>query len=140
MLKLVVQAIALANSMHAMRDTHGFGEFFGVKDLSPDFMLGDNFHRGVRYATDPVDRVRRPESAARRSHGHSIDSIVALVPRVDRFLRCEFAHRYSLSRTVDQYYKPKNQKSSKRKLPSIKTRSILAGQLDSAIQVCSVLP
>ena len=138
MLKLVVQTIALANSMHAMGDAHGFGEFFGVEDPSPDFMPDDNFHGGVRYAMDPVDRVRRPESAARRSHGNSIDSIVALVPWVNRFLRCEFAHRYSHSKTVDQHYKPRNRKSSKRELPSIKTRSTLAGQLYSAIQFCSV--
>ena len=132
MLKLFTKVTAVAHAMHAMGKAHGFSEFFGVEDPIPYFMPGDNFNRGVRYSIDPLDRVRRPESAARRSHGNSIDSIVALVPRIDRFVGCKCIHLHFPYEIVNQHYRPFNRRSCEWPTGPVWYQVHLQGKRDAA--------
>jgi hypothetical protein len=109
---LRLQAIAQANSIHAMGYAHDLGKLLGVKGPRLDFMERDNFFGSVGYSVNPLNRVRRPKATFGSKNRKSVDTVVAFIPRILRITGCKCAHACFSNEINGRYYISKSQKPS----------------------------
>ena len=107
-----LQAIAQADSIHAMGYAHDLGKLLGVKGPRLDLMQRDNFFGSVGYSVNPLNRVRRPKATSGGKNRKSVDTVVAFIPRIHRVAGCKCAHICFSNEINGRHYISKSQKPS----------------------------
>jgi hypothetical protein len=104
MLNLAHQAIAVADSLNSKGYAHKAGEFGSAAGLDAHLLQSDRLSRRVRYSLDSFDDVSRPVQVIGSKHSESVHAVIALVPRVDVFMRSKGIHDQVFREFVNQFY------------------------------------
>lgn len=133
MLTSGLQAIAFTNSLHSMRDAHQSREFRCGARMHIDFLQAGGFLRRVSDASNAFDQISGPVPIAGHNDCQTVDSIVALIPRIDRFVGCECTHCHFPYEIVNQHYKPFNRRLSERITEAVQCQVSSSKWLGSAL-------